>query len=71
MLTQSELAARIDVGLNTMISIEKGSPSVQFGSYLMALWSMNLLDEFERIARPEDDDVTVKVGIRKIIGARH
>ncbi|MFA6015950.1 MAG: hypothetical protein WC742_12870 [Gallionellaceae bacterium] len=66
LLTQAELAARIDVGLNTMISIEQGSPSVQFGSYVMALWCLNLLDEFERVARPEDDPITVQIGIKKI-----
>ena len=70
LLTQADLAGRIDVGLNTMIAIEQGVPSVQFGSYIMALWSLNLLGEFDRIANPEDDPVTVNYGISKIKGPK-
>lgn len=62
--TQQDMAGRVGVGMNTMVSIERGSPSVQFGSYVMALWALNLLDEFERIARPQDDEVTFSAALK-------
>jgi len=64
--TQPDMAGRVGVGLNTMVAIERGSPSVQFGSYVMALWALNLLDEFERIARPQDDEVTLSSALKRL-----
>lgn len=64
--TQQDMAGRVGVGMNTMVAIERGSPSVQFWSYVMALWALNLLDEFERVARPQDDDVTLNGAFRSL-----
>lgn len=44
-LTQADLAEQIGVGVSTMASIERGSPSVQAGYYFAALWGVGLLDD--------------------------
>jgi len=64
--TQRDLAGRVGVGMNTMVEIERGSQSVQFGSYVMALWALNLMSEFERLAKPENDEITVTGAISRL-----
>lgn len=49
-LTQADLAAKAGVGLSTIVAIEKGRPTVQFGFWLSALWALDLLEGFESIA---------------------
>lgn len=58
-LTQRELAGQIGIGLNTMISIEQGNPSVQLGSYIMALWAVGILECFDKLPRPQDGLIPV------------
>lgn len=63
--TQRDMAGRVGVGMNTMVEIERGSPSVQFGSYVMALWVLNMLDEFTHMANAADD-VTISSAIMRL-----
>lgn len=46
-LTQPDLAAKVGVGLSTMRQIECGSPTVQIGFYVAALWALDLLQELQ------------------------
>lgn len=64
--TQADLATRAGIGLNTLIAIEKGSPSVQLGSYVMVLWCMDLFREFEQLARPEDDPFIINYATSRL-----
>jgi DNA-binding XRE family transcriptional regulator len=53
--TQSELAAKAGVGLNSVVNIERGAQTVQIGIWFLVLWAMDLLDALEGVARLEDD----------------
>jgi DNA-binding XRE family transcriptional regulator len=53
--TQADLAAKIGVSVNTLVSIEKGRATVAFGLIVKALWALDCLDGLEQIAKPEDD----------------
>lgn len=48
-LTQSDLAAKAGIGLSTVVAIEKGSPTVQIGFWICALWALDLLDHFKAL----------------------
>lgn len=43
--TQSELALRTDMSLNTVIKMEAGHVAVQLGFYLKALWALELIHD--------------------------
>jgi ribosome-binding protein aMBF1 (putative translation factor) len=53
--TQADLAAKIGVSVNTLVSIEKGRATVAFGLIVKALWALDCLDGLEQVAKPEDD----------------
>lgn len=57
--TQSDLAAKAEIGLTTMVAIEKGSATVQFTHWMNVLWALDLLDILEMAARPEDDALAI------------
>lgn len=54
-LRQTDLADRAGVGRSTMIEIEKGSPYVTMGNYVAVMWALDLLADFDEIARLESD----------------
>ncbi|MFM2056002.1 MAG: hypothetical protein RLY71_387 [Pseudomonadota bacterium] len=49
-LTQPDLAAKAGIGMSTMVAIEKGAPTVQFGFWLNVLWALDLLEGFADIS---------------------
>ena len=53
--TQADLAAKIGVSVNTLVSIEKGRATVAFGLIVKALWALDCLEGLEQVAKPEDD----------------
>lgn len=53
--TQSDLAAKAGVGLNSVVNIERGAQTVQIGFWFLVLWTMDLLEGIDGIARLEDD----------------
>lgn len=59
MLTQADLASKSGVSLSTLSAIESGSPTVQMGFYLSALFALDALDGLEKVAVLADDPVTV------------
>ncbi len=50
-LTQPDLAAKAGIGMSTMVAIEKGSPTVQFGFWLSVLWALDLLEGFSELTK--------------------
>jgi transcriptional regulator with XRE-family HTH domain len=53
--TQADLAAKAGIGLNSVVNIERGAPTVQIGFWFLVLWAMDLLEAVDDIARLEDD----------------
>ena len=53
--TQADLAAKIGVSVNTLVSIEKGRATVAFGLIVKALWALDCLEGLEQVVKPEDD----------------
>jgi transcriptional regulator with XRE-family HTH domain len=45
-------AERVGVSPSTLRAMEKGSPTVQIGSWLGALWVLDRLDETDRLLQP-------------------
>lgn len=64
--TQPDLAAKMDVSVNTVVNLEKGRPSVAFGHVLMALWTLDRLDVLRDAARAELDPVIQKEALSRI-----
>lgn len=62
LLTQADLASKAGVGLSTVVAIEKGTPTVQMGYWLMVLWALDLLPglaaQLGQLGR-EDGDVAL------------
>jgi transcriptional regulator with XRE-family HTH domain len=54
-LTQPDLAAKAGIGLSTLLSIEKGHPTVQIGSVLMVLWALGLEGTFGTLSELGSD----------------
>jgi DNA-binding XRE family transcriptional regulator len=59
MLTQADLAAKSGVSLTTMGAIESGSPTVQIGFYLSALFALDALAGVESVAAAASDEVAL------------
>lgn len=45
-LTQPDVAAKAGISTNTLLAMEKGTPSVQIGYWLQVLWALDLLSGF-------------------------
>ena len=45
-------AVRVGVSQSTLRAMEKGSPTVQIGSWLAAFWVLDRLDEIDRLLLP-------------------
>lgn len=50
-----DLAVRVGVSRYVMSDIEKGKPTTAIGSYVAALWVLNLADDFNQIGSPDKD----------------
>jgi transcriptional regulator with XRE-family HTH domain len=64
--TQADLAAKMGVSVNTVVSLEKGRASVAFGQVVMALWLLDGLDALRQAARLEDDPVIQKEAMNRL-----
>jgi len=53
--TASDLALRLGVSLPTFRKLERGDPSVSLGTFVTALWLLDLLDNFTRAVNAESD----------------
>lgn len=64
-LSAQQVSERANISRPTLIAIEKGSPSVSLGSYLMVLFVLGLENDVLKIA--EDDDLGRKLQDAKLI----
>ncbi len=55
-LTLEDVAQKIGTGIRTIRDAEKGKPSTSIAVYAAILWTVDLLDQLEEVARPERDD---------------
>jgi DNA-binding XRE family transcriptional regulator len=63
------MAERANLNRNTITSIEKGSPNVAIGAYFNVLRTMNLQDDFLKLA--EDDEFGRKLqDIKLLVGLK-
>lgn len=49
-LTAEQVAERAGISRRTLVSVEKGTPSVAMGNYLQVLFVLGLADDFLKIA---------------------
>ncbi|WP_207557036.1 helix-turn-helix domain-containing protein [Paraburkholderia acidicola] len=64
--TQSDLAAKMGVGINMIVNLEKGSPSVAFGQVVMALWTLDSLGPLREAARTDLDPVIQQEALSRL-----
>ncbi|MFM0290072.1 helix-turn-helix domain-containing protein [Paraburkholderia megapolitana] len=64
--TQSDLAAKMGVGINMVVNLEKGSPSVAFGQVATALWTLDSLDPLREAARTDQDPVIQQEALSRL-----
>lgn len=64
-LSSEQVAERANISRKTLVEIEKGSPSVSIGSYLLVLQIFGLEKDFMLIAK--DDELGRKLQDAKII----
>lgn len=74
-LTQADLAAKAGISMTTMLSIEKGAPTVQMGYWLAVLWALDLLQglsmQVAQLGREEADVALLESHLpRRIRGSR-
>jgi transcriptional regulator with XRE-family HTH domain len=55
--SMQDLAGRIGVSLPTLRKLERGDPTVSLGTFVTALWVLNLLDGVREAVHPGRDRV--------------
>ena len=68
-LSTEQVAERANISRPTLLAIEKGSPTVSIGSYLLVLNVLGLEKDFQLVARDDDlgrklQDAKLKTGER-------
>ncbi len=53
--TIAELASKMDVSAPTVISLEKGEPTVSLAVLVSALWTLGLEKELIQLSQPSDE----------------
>jgi len=53
-LSSEQVAERANISRPTLVSIEKGSPSVSIGSYILVLFVMGLEEDLLAVARDDE-----------------
>ncbi|HYN78587.1 MAG TPA: helix-turn-helix transcriptional regulator [Lamprocystis sp. (in: g-proteobacteria)] len=54
-LTLAEIAEKIGTGVRAVADAERGKPSTGVAVYAALLWALDLLDQMDEVARPEND----------------
>jgi transcriptional regulator with XRE-family HTH domain len=55
-LTIEDVAEKIGTGPRAVSDAEKGKPSTSIAVYTAMLWALDLLSQFDDVARPEKDE---------------
>lgn len=64
--TQADLAAKIDASVNTVVSLEKGRPSVSLGQLAKALWTLDRIDLLREVAAVDRDTIIQEAALGSI-----
>lgn len=64
--TAADLAMRLGVSLPTFRKLEKGDPSVSLGTFVMALWLFDLLENFSGAVNPAQDRTGLALEIARM-----
>jgi transcriptional regulator with XRE-family HTH domain len=64
--TAADLAMRLDVSLPTFRKLERGDPSVSLGTFVTALWLLDLLDNFAHAVDPAQDRTGLSLEIARM-----
>ena len=67
-LTAEQVAERAGISRRTLVSVEKGLPSVAMGTYLQVLFVLGLSDDLLEVAK--DDILGRKLQDAKLISSR-
>lgn len=59
-MKQADLASQVGIGMNTMVEIEKGSTTVQFGTYLKVFCALGMEDTFKPIINLISDEAAIQ-----------
>jgi transcriptional regulator with XRE-family HTH domain len=54
-LTIQDVADKVGTGPRAIADAERGKPSTTVAVYTAMLWAMDLLPQFDQVARPEND----------------
>jgi transcriptional regulator with XRE-family HTH domain len=63
-LRQQDIAEISGIGLSTIAKIEKGSPHVEIGSYLLVFQALGFIDDISRLGTLSASDVDMNIGHR-------
>ena len=55
--TAGDLADRIGISTPTLLKLERGDPGVALGTFVTALWVLNLLQPVQEAVSPERDRI--------------
>ena len=50
--SQADLSQYSEISVNTIVKMEGGALSIQFGFYLKVLWALDLIDGFSKLIEP-------------------
>ncbi|KND61264.1 hypothetical protein BVER_04126c [Candidatus Burkholderia verschuerenii] len=64
--TQRDLAAKMNVSVNTVVDLEKGRPTVAFGQVVKALWTLDRLDDLREATRVDRDPVIQEESLKRL-----
>jgi transcriptional regulator with XRE-family HTH domain len=64
--TASDLAMRLGVSLPTFRKLERGDPSVSLGTFVTALWLLDLLESFSAAVNPAQDRTGLALEIARM-----
>jgi transcriptional regulator with XRE-family HTH domain len=68
-LTAEQVAERAGISRRTLVSVEKGLPSVAMGIYVQVLFVLGLSDDITKVAA--DDKLGRKLQDSKLIGTKN
>ncbi len=63
---QIDLALRMGVSVATVQSLESGNPGVSVGTFAMAMLTLGMLPQFEKLADPSDDVIGLALDLDEL-----
>lgn len=69
-LTQRDLAHLADVGVSTIVALEKGHPGVALGTLARALDAIDKLPELDEVLAPARDQALTDYALAKLAGSK-